>query len=84
MDNPLAAGPELSSKIVARDQGLYATASMEEVALIMAFNFVFTDGEFKEEHSLRFGQQPGGTILPGDAHSWLVELFPASTWSCNI
>lgn len=45
-DNPLTEGPEMSSRLVGRAQGLYASASQSEVGLIMAMNFAFTEGRY--------------------------------------
>ncbi|KAI3414738.1 uncharacterized protein J3R85_015911 [Psidium guajava] len=47
IDNPLTMGPDLSSGIIGRAQGLYAPASQEEVALLLAMNLVFTEGDYK-------------------------------------
>ncbi|KAJ8758882.1 hypothetical protein K2173_002661 [Erythroxylum novogranatense] len=46
IDNPLTMGPELSSKMVGRAQGFYAQASQEEIGLLMAMNFAFTEGRY--------------------------------------
>ncbi|KAG8371742.1 hypothetical protein BUALT_Bualt13G0119700 [Buddleja alternifolia] len=46
IDNPLTLGPELSSKLVGKAQGFYALASQEEIGLLMAMNFVITDGKY--------------------------------------
>ncbi|KAH9740736.1 Dirigent protein 19 [Citrus sinensis] len=46
IDNPLTAGPEMSSKMVGRAQGFYALASQEEVGLLMAMNFAFIEGKY--------------------------------------
>ncbi|MQM03053.1 hypothetical protein Taro_035830 [Colocasia esculenta] len=45
-DDPLTEGPEPTSKLVGRAQGLYASASKREVALLMAMNFAFVGGEY--------------------------------------
>ncbi|KAJ9693894.1 hypothetical protein PVL29_009722 [Vitis rotundifolia] len=37
MDDPLTVGPEPSSKLVRRAQGIYASASQEEMGLLMYF-----------------------------------------------
>ncbi|CAA7396803.1 unnamed protein product [Spirodela intermedia] len=47
MDDPLTEGQEMSSRLVGRAQGLYVSASQRELGLIMAMNFVFTDGRYK-------------------------------------
>ncbi|KAL0415722.1 UNVERIFIED_CONTAM: Dirigent protein 19 [Sesamum latifolium] len=46
MDDPLTLGPKLSSKLVGRAQGLYASASQEEFGLLMAMNFVLMEGKY--------------------------------------
>ncbi|KAL5545411.1 hypothetical protein UlMin_005098 [Ulmus minor] len=46
-DNPLTVGPEQSSKLVGKAQGLYASASQTEIGLLMVFNLVFTQGKYK-------------------------------------
>ncbi|ONH99086.1 hypothetical protein PRUPE_6G010400 [Prunus persica] len=40
-DNALTQGPELSSELVARAQGFYASAAQKELSLLMAQNFAF-------------------------------------------
>ncbi|KAM4099216.1 hypothetical protein ACJW30_07G140100 [Castanea mollissima] len=45
-DNPLTEGPEPTSKLVGRAQGLYGSAGQQELDLLMAMNFVFTTGKF--------------------------------------
>lgn len=46
MDDPLTAGPELSSTLVGRAQGIYASASQEEAGFLMVLNFAFTGGKY--------------------------------------
>ncbi|XXG65163.1 hypothetical protein AAC387_Pa05g2935 [Persea americana] len=46
IDNPLTEGPEPTSKLVGRAQGIYALASQETVGLLMAVNFAFMDGKY--------------------------------------
>ncbi|KAM7475142.1 hypothetical protein LguiB_022385 [Lonicera macranthoides] len=58
MDDPLTVGPDLSSKLVGRAQGLYATASLEEVALFNAINFIFTEGEYNGSTLSVLGYNP--------------------------
>nr|ABE73781.1 dirigent-related protein [Tamarix androssowii] len=43
-DDKLTEGPEPSSKIIGRAQGLYASACQEELGLLMAMSYSFTDG----------------------------------------
>ncbi|KAM5550010.1 dirigent protein 22-like [Rosa sericea] len=44
-DNPLTKGPELTSELVGRGQGLYSYASQEEFSLLLAMTIVFTGGK---------------------------------------
>ncbi|GAB4835131.1 Dirigent protein 19 [Ancistrocladus abbreviatus] len=46
IDNALTEGPEMSSKLIGRAQGFYASASQEEVGLLMAMNFAFMEGKY--------------------------------------
>ncbi|XP_019460349.1 PREDICTED: dirigent protein 22-like [Lupinus angustifolius] len=58
IDNPLTLGPELSSKLVGRAQGLYASTSQSEVNLLMAMNFVITDGKYNGSSITILGRNP--------------------------
>ncbi|GMH10283.1 hypothetical protein Nepgr_012124 [Nepenthes gracilis] len=46
IDDPITEGPELSSKLVGRAQGFYASASQEQIGLLMAMNFAFIEGKY--------------------------------------
>ncbi|XP_073132986.1 dirigent protein 22-like [Henckelia pumila] len=46
MDDPLTMGPEMSSKSVGRAQGIYASADLNGVGLLMVLNYAFTEGKF--------------------------------------
>ncbi|KAL9271919.1 Dirigent protein 20-like protein [Drosera capensis] len=46
IDNPLTSSPSLRSTLLGRAQGFYASASKEEVALLMSMNFVFKSGKY--------------------------------------
>ncbi|KAF8019831.1 hypothetical protein BT93_G0505 [Corymbia citriodora subsp. variegata] len=46
IDDPLTEGPVLSSKIVGRAQGLYTSASLNDVGLLMVQNYVFNEGKY--------------------------------------
>ncbi|KDP34475.1 hypothetical protein JCGZ_12758 [Jatropha curcas] len=46
IDDPLTVSPNLSSKLVGRAQGMYASASQSEDGLLMVLNFAFMDGKF--------------------------------------
>ncbi|XP_026393809.1 dirigent protein 23-like [Papaver somniferum] len=45
IDDPLTVGPEITSKLIGRAQGLVGFASQEELASLMALSYVFTDGK---------------------------------------
>ncbi|MCL7040439.1 hypothetical protein MKW94_015587 [Papaver nudicaule] len=45
IDDPLTTGPEITSKLIGRAQGLVGFASQEELASLMALSYVFTDGK---------------------------------------
>lgn len=46
MDNVLTTGPERSSKLVGRVEGLYAATSQTEFNLLVVLNFVLTEGKY--------------------------------------
>ncbi|KAF3338422.1 dirigent protein 22-like protein [Carex littledalei] len=46
IDDPLTTGPDVKSKLVGRAQGFYAAAGLKNVGLLMAMNFVLTDGKY--------------------------------------
>ncbi|XP_011039496.1 PREDICTED: dirigent protein 22-like [Populus euphratica] len=46
IDDPLTMTPELSSKLVGRAQGIYASASQNDIGLLMTMNFVFMEGKY--------------------------------------
>jgi len=46
IDDPLTLGPKLSSKMVGRAQGFYASASQQELGLLMVMNFAFIEGKY--------------------------------------
>ncbi|XP_006841304.2 dirigent protein 22 [Amborella trichopoda] len=47
IDDPLTEGPEVTSKLIGRAQGIYASAAQEEVGLLMTLNYVFVKGKYK-------------------------------------
>ncbi|CAA0842796.1 Dirigent protein 21 [Striga hermonthica] len=47
IDDPLTYGPDMSSGIMGRAQGMYGSADLEVAGLVMVLNFVFTDGDYK-------------------------------------
>ncbi|KAL8136219.1 hypothetical protein AgCh_010712 [Apium graveolens] len=58
MDDPLTEGPEPSSKQVGRAQGIYASASLSEVAFLMVLNYAFTEGEYNGSTLSILGRNP--------------------------
>ncbi|XP_073133130.1 dirigent protein 22-like [Henckelia pumila] len=46
IDDPLTVGPEMGSKMVGRAQGIYASADLNHLGLLMVLNYAFTEGEF--------------------------------------
>ena len=45
-DNALTLGPELSSKVVGRSEGIYALTSQSQVTLLMVMNFALSEGKY--------------------------------------
>ncbi|XP_059625421.1 dirigent protein 22-like [Cornus florida] len=58
IDDPLTEGPQLSSKIIGRAQGLYTLASQQVVSLLMAMNFAFIEGKYKGSTITVLGRNP--------------------------
>ncbi|XP_028786376.1 dirigent protein 22-like [Neltuma alba] len=58
IDNPLTMGPELSSQLVGRAQGFYASASQSEIGLMMAMNFAFMEGKYNGSTITVLGRNP--------------------------
>lgn len=46
IDDALTLGPKLSSKLVGRAQGFYASASQQDLGLLMVMNFAFVEGKY--------------------------------------
>ncbi|KAL6522377.1 Dirigent protein 21 [Orobanche minor] len=46
IDDPLTVGPEKGSRIVGRAQGMYGSADLTNLGLLMVLNFAFTEGKF--------------------------------------
>ncbi|KAK6946403.1 Dirigent protein [Dillenia turbinata] len=46
-DDPLTVGPEPTSKLIGRAQGMYGSAGQSDVGLIMALSYNFLEGEYK-------------------------------------
>ncbi|XP_050369402.1 dirigent protein 22-like [Argentina anserina] len=58
IDDPLTEKPELSSKQLGRAQGFYASASQQEVGLLMSMNFHFTQGKYNGSTITILGRNP--------------------------
>ncbi|XP_057458765.1 dirigent protein 22-like [Lotus japonicus] len=58
IDNPLTLGPTMSSKLVGKAQGFYASASQSEIGLLMAMNFAFIEGKYNGSTLTILGRNP--------------------------
>lgn len=58
IDNPLTLLPDPASELVGRAQGLYSSASQEEVALLMIMNFAFVSGKYNGSGITVMGRNP--------------------------
>ncbi|OVA19654.1 Plant disease resistance response protein [Macleaya cordata] len=57
-DDALTEGPEPTSKLVGRAQGLYGSAGQDSLGLIMAMSFGFTEGVYNGSTLSIFGRNP--------------------------
>ncbi|VAI21842.1 unnamed protein product [Triticum turgidum subsp. durum] len=46
IDDPLTEGPNLTSRLLGRAQGVYISAGKDSLSLFVAMNFVFVDGAY--------------------------------------
>lgn len=90
MDDPLTEGPEPSSKIVGRAQGIYSSASMDEICFLMTLNFVFTNGQYNGSSLSVLGYNPIFSkyrempILGGSGHFRLARgIATAKTYQLS-
>ncbi|PPD73414.1 hypothetical protein GOBAR_DD29662 [Gossypium barbadense] len=58
MDDALTEGPEISSKLVGRAQGMYALAAQEDVSLLMVMNLAFIEGTYNGSSISVVGRNP--------------------------
>ncbi|KAI3446231.1 hypothetical protein Pfo_002896 [Paulownia fortunei] len=58
MDDPLTAGPSPDSTIVGRAQGLFGSASLDEIGFHMTFNIVLTSGKYNGSTLSVIGHNP--------------------------
>jgi hypothetical protein len=58
IDNPLTLGPKLSSKLVGKAQGFYASACIDELDLLVAMNLAFIEGKYNGSSITILGRNP--------------------------
>ncbi|MED6123823.1 hypothetical protein PIB30_053035 [Stylosanthes scabra] len=56
IDDPLTVGPEPSSKLVGKAQGIYASASQNDLGLLMVMNLEFCEGKYNGSTLSLFGR----------------------------
>jgi hypothetical protein len=66
IDNRLTLGPELSSKLVGRAEGIYASTSQTELSFLMIMNFALFEGKYNGSTITILGRN--------DAYSKVREL----------
>ncbi|CAN1128262.1 Dirigent protein 7 [Linum perenne] len=57
-DDPLTEGPEASSKVVGKAQGMYSLTSRDDFSLLMVMNFAFTEGNYTGSSISILGRNP--------------------------
>ncbi|PWA63185.1 disease resistance-responsive (dirigent-like protein) family protein [Artemisia annua] len=62
IDDPLTEGPNRTSKIIGRAQGMYASADLNIFGLMMVVNFVFLEGKYNGSSFCILGRN--GITLP--------------------
>ncbi|OAY53457.1 hypothetical protein MANES_04G164300v8 [Manihot esculenta] len=63
MDDPLTEGPEATSKLVGRAQGLYSLASQHDMGLLVVMNFAFVEGMYNGSTVSILGRDPVFNIV---------------------
>ncbi|KAL6346641.1 hypothetical protein AAG906_000259 [Vitis piasezkii] len=58
IDDPLTEGPEATSKLVGRGQGLYASSGLDELSFLMAWNLIFKSGDYNGSCLTILGRNP--------------------------
>ncbi|KAL4187877.1 hypothetical protein AMTRI_Chr09g41170 [Amborella trichopoda] len=58
MDQPLTEGPNLTSKMIGKAQGIFASVSQTEPTIFMEMNFLFTEGKFNGSELTVVGRNP--------------------------
>ncbi|KAL5722439.1 hypothetical protein ACHQM5_005962 [Ranunculus cassubicifolius] len=57
-DDPLTVGQEATSKVIGAAQGVYASASQNDLSLLMVLNYGFTDGKYNGSSLSVLGSNP--------------------------
>ncbi|RWR85962.1 Plant disease resistance response protein [Cinnamomum micranthum f. kanehirae] len=57
-DDPLTEGPEPTSKLLGRAQGMYGSAGQKELTLLMVMAYSFTSGKYKGSSFSIMGNNP--------------------------
>ncbi|KAG7951107.1 hypothetical protein I3843_13G150200 [Carya illinoinensis] len=57
-DDPLTVGTNMSSGLIGRAQGFYASASQKDLELLMVMNLAFTDGKYNGSSITIQGRNP--------------------------
>jgi len=68
IDDELREGPEPTSKLIGRAQGILPRVSKEEIASLVAANFVFTEGKYNGSTLDVFGR----AVLASDRREWSI------------
>ncbi|XP_057978092.1 dirigent protein 22-like [Malania oleifera] len=58
IDDPLTEGPETTSKLVGKAQGLYALAARDDFSLLVVMNFAFLEGKYNGSTISILGRNP--------------------------
>ncbi|KAJ9190598.1 hypothetical protein P3X46_001783 [Hevea brasiliensis] len=58
IDDPLTEGPEPTSKLVGRAQGMYSLASQHDIGLLMVMDFAFVEGMYNGSTLSILGRNP--------------------------
>ena len=68
IDDALREGPEPTSKLIGRAQGILPAVSQEETTFLFAANFVFTEGEYNGSTLDVFGR----AVPPSPTREWSI------------
>ncbi|KAL5722438.1 hypothetical protein ACHQM5_005961 [Ranunculus cassubicifolius] len=58
VDDPLTVGQEATSKVIGAAQGVYTSASQNDISLLMILNYGFTDGKYNGSSLSVLGSNP--------------------------